>query len=759
MDGKGEMAESLHEASLLTHPLIKEGSVEIREYQRNIVSRALKGNTLVVLPTGLGKTVIAAMLTAERLLQHAQGKVVVLAPTKPLVIQHAETFRKILKLPEDSVKTCTGEATPEEREGMWRGAKVIIATPQVVRNDLVTGRVDVSDWVLLVFDEAHRAVGDYPYVFIAKEYLKHAKNPLILGLTASPGSQREKVVEVCKALSIKWVEARTEKSPDVAPYVKRVRVEWVNVELPPEMLRAKAKLEEAIERLLNILRDAGYIQRRKRWTRRELLELQEFLMRKEGKDERDYECLAAVSGAIRLAHAYEIFETQGIGALKRYFEGLNERARLKGGRGLKRILKDPLIVSLEEEVAAMNVQGMTHPKLTVLVNTVKGQLSSKPESRVIVFTQFRSTVDDVLKVLRECGISADKIIGQGSRGGAPGLTQRQQAEVLERFRRGEFSVLVATSVAEEGIDVSECDLVVFYDVTPSAVRFVQRKGRTGRRRPGRVVFLIAKGTMDEKYYWSVKWKEGNMRGVIRELEKGGKVEDGGEINQQVTLEEYISRGDRLTVYADVREGGSSVVQELAKLGVEVVLTKLNVGDYVVSERVGIERKTSADFVQSIMDQRIFKQLADLTRTYEAPLLIIEGERLYERGGINPESIRGALVSVALDFKTPIFWTRNAKETAEVIKTIARREREEGRRGIRIGVKKPGTVKELQERLVASLPGVDHVLARRLLQKFKSVEKVFTANEDELMSIQGIGEKKAKRIREVLQAEYSEEDLS
>lgn len=754
------MNESFYKAGLLTHPLIKEGSVEIREYQRNIVSKALKGNTLVVLPTGLGKTVIAAILAAERLLQYAQGKVVVLAPTKPLVIQHAETFKKILKLPGDSVKTCSGETMPEEREEIWQRAKVIIATPQVVRNDLIAGRVDVSDWVLLVFDEAHRAVGDYPYVFIAEEYLKHAKNPLILGLTASPGSQREKVLEVCKALSIEWVEARTERSPDVAPYVKRVRVEWVNVELPPEMLRAKAKLEEAIERLLDVLRDAGYVQRRKKWARRELLELQEFLMRKEEKDERDYECLAAVSGAIRLAHAHEILETQGIGALKRYFESLNERARLKGGRGLKRILEDPLIVSLEEEVAAMTVQGVTHPKLTVLVNVVKEQLSSKPESRVIVFTQFRSTVDDVLKVLRECGVNADKIIGQGSRGGAPGLTQRRQAEVLEKFRRGEFSVLVATSVAEEGIDVSECDLVVFYDITPSAVRFVQRRGRTGRRRPGRVVFLIAKGTMDEKYYWSVKWKEGSMRGVIRELEKkGGKMGDGGEINQQVTLEEYISKGDRLTIYADVREGGSSVVQELAKLGVEVVLTKLDVGDYVVSERVGIERKTAADFVQSIIDQRVFKQLADLSRTYEAPLLIIEGEGLYERRGVNPESVRGALVSVALDFKIPIFWTRNAKETAEVIKTIARREREEGRRGIRIGVKKPGTVKELQEHIVATLPGVDHILAKRLLQKFKSVEKVFTANEDELMNVQGIGEKKAKRIREILQAEYCEEELS
>ncbi|MEM2046934.1 MAG: DEAD/DEAH box helicase [Candidatus Jordarchaeales archaeon] len=754
------MKESMHSSEQFMHPLIREGSVEVREYQRNIFSKALQGNTLVVLPTGLGKTVIAAILTAERLLKYDWGKAVVLAPTKPLVVQHSETFKKILKLPEDAVRTCTGETLPEERENIWRMAKVIIATPQVVRNDLIARRVDASDWVLLVFDEAHRAVGDYPYVFIAEEYLKQAKKPLILGLTASPGSQREKVLDVCRALSIKFVEARTERSPDVAPYVKKVKVEWVNVTLSQEMLRAKAKLEEAIKGLMNILREAGYVQAKKKWTRRELLELQELLLRKEEKSEKDYECLAAVSGAIRLAHAHEILETQGISALNKYFERMNERARIKGGRGLMNLLEDPLVASVRSEVAAMSVQGMTHPKLGVLVNVVKEQLSGKPESRVIVFTQFRSTVDDILKKLREDGINADRIVGQGNRGNATGLTQRQQAEVLERFRRGEFNVLVATSVAEEGIDVSECDLVVFYDITPSAIRFVQRKGRTGRRRPGRVVFLIAKGTMDEKYYWSVKWREENMRGVIRELErKGGGLESRVEVNQQATLEEYIPKEDRLTVYADVREGGSPVVQELARLGVEVILTKLDVGDYVVSEKVCIERKTATDFVQSIIDQRVFKQIADLSRTYEAPLLIIEGEGLYERGGVKAEAIRGALVSIALDFKTPIFWTRNAKETAEVIKTVARREREEGRKGIRIGIKKPGTIKELQEHLVAALPGVDHILAKRLLQKFKSVEKVFTANEKELMEVQGIGKKKAERIRKIIQAEYNEEELS
>ncbi|MEM1657806.1 MAG: DEAD/DEAH box helicase [Candidatus Jordarchaeales archaeon] len=753
------MSRPLSGPGMLVHPLIKEGSIELREYQRNIVSKALKGNTLVVLPTGLGKTIIAVMVAAERLLMYEWGKVVVLAPTRPLVIQHAETFKKALNIPENEIRVCTGENAPGERERIWLEAKVVLATPQVVRNDLIAGRVNCLDWVLLVFDEAHRAVGDYPYTFIAEEYMRRARKPLILGLTASPGSQKEKLLEICRVLGIKQVEARTERSPDVAPYVKTIEVEWVEVKLPEEFLRIKEKLEEVIRKNLSVLKDAGYVNaRKKRWTRKELIEIQSTLLRKENKDEKDYACLVAVSGAIRLAHALEILETQGLEAFKKYFEQLRERALLRGGKGLRNILEDPLVLSVEKETENMISRGVTHPKRGALINIIRSQLCRKPESRVIVFTQFRSTVNELLKALRENEISADKIIGQGKRGGSSGLTQKQQAEVIEKFRRGEFKVLVATSVAEEGVDVSECDLVVFYDITPSAVRFVQRKGRTGRRRPGKVVFLITKGTMDEKYYWSVKWKEENMRGIIKSLEKKRvNVEGGRGVNQQVSLEEYIPRGDKLIVYADVREGGNAVVQELARLGVEVVLTKLDVGDYVISERVGVERKTDADFVQSIIDQRLFKQLVELSRTYESPLLIIEGGNLYERRGVNPEAIRGALVSIALDFKIPIFWTQNAKETAEVIKTIARREKEEGRKGIRIGVKKPATLKELQEHIVAALPGIDYILAKRLLQKFKSVERVYTADEKELMSVQGIGERKAKKIKEVLRAEYRGED--
>ncbi|MHA1711530.1 MAG: DEAD/DEAH box helicase [Candidatus Freyarchaeota archaeon] len=752
------MRDAASEEKYVLHPLVKEGVVERRAYQEAIVAKALEGNTLVILPTGLGKTIIAALVIAHRLSMFKDGVGVVLAPTRPLVSQHAETLRGVLNLPDRYIRVCTGDVTPSERETMWKGKGVVVATPQVVENDVISGRADPSKWVVMVFDEAHRAVGRYPYVFIAEEYMRRTANPLILALTASPGSQKGKVLEICKNLHIVNVEVRSERSPDVTPYIKGIRMEWVNVNLPMEVKGVREVLEEAIQKHLNVLREAGYVQRRKKWRRKDLLEVQERLLRMEEKGEREYECMSSVAAAIRLSYAHEILETQGIRALKKYFDSLEEKLRMRGGRGLKALLEDPLICTIREKIAEMVERQATHPKINTLIDVLKKQLKAKPLSRVIVFTQFRSTVEEILDALKQHDVNAERFVGQSSRGGDPGLTQKMQKEIIDRFRRGEVNVLIATSVAEEGLDVSECDLVVFYDIAPSAIRFVQRKGRTGRRRPGRVVFLITRGTRDEAYYWSVRRREGEMREAIGNLEKE-KRKLQRERDQQVTLEEYFAEKEKLTIYADVREGSSPVIQELARMEIEVVLTRLDIGDYIVSDRVGIERKTVDDFLRSIIDQRVFRQLTELSKVYEIPILIIEGEGLYERRGIRPEAIGGALASIALDFKTPVLWTKNAKETAEIIKALARREREAGRRRIRLGVKKPGTIKELQEYLVAALPGVDHVLARRLLQKFRTVERVFTASEKELIEVYGVGEKKAKKIREVLEAEYiKEKDL-
>ncbi len=223
-----------------------------RVYQEVIYAKCKERNCLVVLPTGLGKTLVAMLIADYRLSKYG-GKVLMLAPpTKPpLALQHAESFRKLFDLPPERINVLTGELPPEKRTELWRESVIVTATPpQTVENDIITGKISLEDVVLLVFDEAHRAVGNYSYVFIAREYLKTARHPLVLGLTASPGSDEDRIREIIHNLGIEHIEIRTESSPDVKPYVQRIAFEWVKVELPGIYKEVRSLLREMLKESL-----------------------------------------------------------------------------------------------------------------------------------------------------------------------------------------------------------------------------------------------------------------------------------------------------------------------------------------------------------------------------------------------------------------------------------------------------------------------------------------------------------------------------
>ncbi len=208
------------------------------------------------------------------------------------------------------------------------------------------------------------------------------------------------------------------------------------------------------------------------------------------------------------------------------------------------------------------------------------------------------------------------------------------------------------------------------------------------------------------------------------------------------------------VIVDYRERKSLVV-EFLKDRCQIEEKSLDVGDYIISDRVGIERKTTQDFVSSILDGRLFEQLRNLKDNFESPILIVEGNGLYANENVNPNAIRGALASVALDFSIPIIWSRTPRETSEYIFLLAKREQFKEGRTIRLRVeKKPKSIKELQEYLVAGLPGIDSVKAKALLKHFKCPEFVFTASEKELRQVRGIGKELAKKIRRVIGEDYA-----
>ena len=490
---------------------------EAREYQKKIAEVATSTNTLVVLPTGLGKTIIAIMVAAEMLRRYPESKVMVLAPTKPLVLQHLRAFGDELKVPEGSMAALTGTVDPGERELIWMKSRLIFATPQTVYNDVRHGRISLNEVVLAVFDEAHRSVKDYTYTKLATVYRETANRPLIMGLTASPGASKEKIDEIKRNLFIEAVEARSEESDDVKAYVEKTNVETIRVRVPDEYYETNLRLRELYNDKVKKLLNGGFL-RSNRVSKKALLEARIALSARlksaqasGGQKGYIFGAIINQAQAVAILHALEMIETQGAPTLVRYLEKMRERP--DKGKAISSLLRDPKWLKVEEE--AKKLASVPHPKVGEMLDVVKKQLAAKPGSRVIVFTQYRDTIEDIVKALDREGLSARRFVGQSDREGSKGMDQQTQTRTLDLFRKGEFKVLVSSSIGEEGLHVPDVDLVVFYEAVPSEIRYIQRRGRTGRTTEGKVVILLAEGTVDESYYYSSLSKESRMRDLVK----------------------------------------------------------------------------------------------------------------------------------------------------------------------------------------------------------------------------------------------------
>ena len=417
---------------------------------------------------------------------------------------------------------------------------------------------------------------------------------------------------------------------------------------------------------------------------------------------------------------------------------------------------------------------MEHPKLKKVTDIIKKELgqngqtklqsdryvkdADQKSSKIMVFTQYRDSLEMIHQKLEKEGIKSAKFFGQASRDGEKGLTQKEQKEIIKAFKIGEYDVLLSTSVAEEGIDIPAVDLVILYEPVPSEVRMIQRRGRTGRKRSGRVKVLITNGTRDEGYYWASVNKERRMKhqlidpDVLEELNSNAIERMENEKRVKV-LDPTPKKEELPVVFADTREGNSKVIRHLSEMEIDVKVQAMAVGDYQVSDEVVIERKTAKDFVDSIVDKRLFKQARSLMEEFKRPLIILEGDDLYN-GMINPNAIRGSIASIALDFGISIIPTRNAQDTAAMIKRIAIREQSGEKTPIQIRTdKKPVNLWEQQLFIIESLPNIGPVNAKNLLEHFGTVANIINASESQLQEVEGIGKKTAANIRKVVDSKY------
>jgi len=719
-----------------------------RLYQETILATAVKKNTLVVLPTGLGKTNIFLMLASQRLKQYPKSKILFLAPTKPLVEQHLQTFQKYFDFEKEKLAVFTGQTAPEKRTELYQNKQIIFSTPQVIENDIISSRLNLQDISLLGIDEAHRAVGDYAYVFVAKQYHKKSNFPKILALTASPGSDLEKIREVCQNLHIEAVEARTPEDPDVKPYIKPIKTEWIKVELPSQFKIIQKFLKDCCQSKLREVKNYGYLSSLL-INKIDLLKLQSQLHGQLAKGQKDFQLLKSVSllaEAMKVQHALELLETQSLSALKNYLEKIQEQARTAKTKAVKNLVQDLNFKSALAKTKQLAELNLHHPKLTKLKELVKDETEKNSRTKIIVFTQYRDSGSEIVEQLQQLRQKVRLFVGQAKKG-ETGLSQKKQKEILDQFRNEEFNTLVATSVGEEGLDIPAVDLVIFYEPIPSAIRHIQRRGRTGRQEQGRVIILQTDQTRDSGYRWSAYHKEKRMFRTLNQIKKEFS------LKSEPTLNKFMPENQKVQIIADHREKGSGTLKELVNLGVGLKLEQLDSADYLCSPQCAVEFKTVSDFVSSIIDGRLLDQLKYLKKNYARPLVIIEGEEdLYSVRKIHPNAIRGMLAAITVSYGIPLIQTKNFRETAAFLSVIAKREQDKDR-DFSLHQRKPLTLKEQQEYFVSSLPSVGPALAQDLLKHFKTIKNLANASEEEMQKVPKVGPTIAKKIKGLFEKEY------
>ena len=503
--------------------VLKLDSMEPREYQKNIAKTASEKNTLVVLPTGMGKTLISLLVASERLTKFPESKIMIMSPTRPLSAQHKKTFEDFTTIPQNEIILLTGKVRPEDRVELYKRARIVIATPQTIENDIENNRIDLSDFSFAVFDEAHRAVKEYSYSYVAKKFRLQSRYPLIMGLTASPGAAQERIQEICDNLFIKKVEIRSESDADVESYVQPVETETIYVDMPEEFKKIKVLLEEVLKDDLYWLKEHHYTFTYKP-TKKMLLDTQRKIIGSYMRGSKNYGAFWAMmrtAGAIKISHAVELLETQGVKFLYDFLKRIEKSKK----RTDVRVFKDPRVREAVKLCEELSISDIEHPKLRKIVEVTKDLITKKPDAKIIVFANYRAAVEKINKILNDAGINSEVLIGQAIKEGR-GLTQHQQVDILNRFKLGEFPVLLGTQVIEEGIDVPSIDYAIFYESVPSEIRSIQRRGRVGRQSIGKVILLITKDTRDEIYYYSSLKKEKKMKGMLyRMKDKGIKKKD------------------------------------------------------------------------------------------------------------------------------------------------------------------------------------------------------------------------------------------
>ncbi len=532
----------------LNGPFLKINQILCREYQKNIVNSCKTKNSLVVLPTGLGKTIIGILLIAHRLKKYSNAKIIILAPTRPLVAQHRDSCEKFLDLDVNEIALFTGKIPPEKRILLFQNSKIIISTPQVIKNDVMRGRYDLTKTSLMIFDEAHKTKGNYAYNLLSEEYIKTCTDPLILGLTASPGKNYERIQEICDNLYVENIVFKNYEDKDVKNYIYDIDTFINLIDLPLKIrelstvwynlfeiflkwfiknnLIAPNKPYYSKSDFLGIARDLTLSIRYEKGEGLELSE-DEYLQSLYYISPRIIDVVkenqldipsiySYCSSCISILHAKDLLETQDISLFKSFLDKILYKAD-KDILSAKRITNSEHFTYIKSAIESEENINLSHPKLEKTISLIKDEVEEFGNKKILIFTQFREMAELLKNILQTefyGQLKIEKFIGQATKVDDNGFPQHLQIEILKQFREGAVNILVATSVAEEGLDIPNVDAIIFFEPVPSEIRLIQRRGRTGRYAPGRCYILVTEDTIDIPFYIVARRKEKTMNNVL-----------------------------------------------------------------------------------------------------------------------------------------------------------------------------------------------------------------------------------------------------
>ncbi|MCS5582106.1 MAG: helicase-related protein [Pseudomonadales bacterium] len=512
----------------VAHPLLSAEVAQARAYQLDAVRAGLGANTLLVLPTGTGKTPIAWMVVAERLREmreiydSSSSKrncpwILMVAPTNPLVVQHHRDATTWLELGESEIVALTGKISPEKRQPFYDDATLVISTPQVIRNDVNSGTLSLADCVLLVADEAHHSTGNHAMAQVGDLYGESASSSLVLACTASPGSTEQQVSEVCDRLGIERIIAKRSNDPMVSPYQQSMDIVELRLPIHEKIIAVAAPLNEILADLAQRLQRQGFLVIQGGISSRALRDAQQRISQAIAAGRNTaYQAARQNADAQRMVALLYLLQGQSVNSALRHLERLEANA--KGSNSQSRFLAIPQVRELLGQLRAMEE---VHLKIPEVKRLVSEKLRTDPSSRVIVFATWRDSVAMLIEALSEIEVAAnvERFVGQSSRDSEKGMTQKEQVETLDRFRSGESNVLVCTSVGEEGLDVPSADRVIFYEPVASEIRTIQRRGRTARHREGDVYVLVSEDTRDVGVRYAAAAREARMNRVIEKVRR------------------------------------------------------------------------------------------------------------------------------------------------------------------------------------------------------------------------------------------------